>query len=127
MDEEEAFVRYLRSEHPELADLPLFNDEGDPEKSWWKRREWRGGSGYAARYCTYIGTVVFEIPFPKEVSINSCFLSFGGLDSKIENHWGPSKIFAIFQPLVKLIRFPRNKKNSKYFRFFSYQGVGPRR
>ena len=77
MDEEEAFVRYLRSEHPELADLPLFNDEGDPEKSWWKRREWRGGSGYAARYCI-IGTVtvVYEIPFPKEVSklsINSFF------------------------------------------------------
>eukprot|EP00094_Tigriopus_californicus_P003825 TCALIF_03681-PA protein Name:"Similar to Idua Alpha-L-iduronidase (Mus musculus)" AED:0.08 eAED:0.08 QI:0/-1/0/1/-1/1/1/0/507 len=40
---------------PELTkDLPFFNDEGDPEKGWWKSRSWRADVRYPASVASNI-------------------------------------------------------------------------
>ena len=33
-----AAVREISQEFPSVSRLPFFNDEADPEKSWWKRQ-----------------------------------------------------------------------------------------
>ncbi len=42
-----AAMTEIASNYPILANLPFYNDEGDPEKSWWKARSWQGDAGYA--------------------------------------------------------------------------------
>ena len=40
-DREMQAVRYLREHHPRLADLPLINNECDPQVGWWHIHTWR--------------------------------------------------------------------------------------
>ncbi len=48
VEEEAEFRRRVRRRNPGLAYKPVFNDEADPEKGWWKPRAWRAGARYAA-------------------------------------------------------------------------------
>lgn len=36
----------IKGRCPRLANVPLVNDEADPEKSWWKSKHWRAGVEY---------------------------------------------------------------------------------
>ncbi|MCR9121734.1 MAG: glycosyl hydrolase [Phyllobacteriaceae bacterium] len=46
-------IDYLRAHHPRLADLPLINNECDPQVGWWQHHTWRG-TAYAAAMITKI-------------------------------------------------------------------------
>ena len=38
---QKAAVEELSQKFPSISKLPFFNDEADPEKSWWKRQVWK--------------------------------------------------------------------------------------
>lgn len=51
-------INEIKSLVPELAkDIQFFNDEGDPEKGWWKSRSWRAD----VRYPAYIASNIFGL------------------------------------------------------------------
>ena len=41
-------IRSIHARYPKTRGVPMFNDEGDPMKSWWKQRSWHGDSKYPA-------------------------------------------------------------------------------
>ncbi|XP_043239956.1 alpha-L-iduronidase-like [Amphibalanus amphitrite] len=47
-------LRELRARFPEVQQLPVFNDEADPEKGWWRARPWRADVTYAAMIASNI-------------------------------------------------------------------------
>ena len=42
-------MKRLKKDFPALSEMPFFNDEADPMKSWWKTRKWRGNVEYAMK------------------------------------------------------------------------------
>ena len=44
----EETISKLYKKFPVTRTLPIFNDEGDPMKSWWQNRTWRGDTNYPA-------------------------------------------------------------------------------
>lgn len=53
-DREIQAVDYIRQHHPRLADVPLMNNECDPQVGWLDYHTWRGRSYYAAFVCKMI-------------------------------------------------------------------------
>ncbi|XP_043234436.1 alpha-L-iduronidase-like [Amphibalanus amphitrite] len=47
-------LRELRARFPGVERLPVFNDEADPEKGWWRARPWRADVTYAAMIASNI-------------------------------------------------------------------------
>lgn len=48
VEREAAIVRYVRAHHPELADIPVANNECDPQVGWGTIHTWRARPYYAA-------------------------------------------------------------------------------
>jgi hypothetical protein len=59
------------------SEISIFNDEGDPDKSWWKPRKWRATVKYPALVARSI-THFFPVPLVTiVVSTGSKLLVFG--------------------------------------------------
>jgi hypothetical protein len=59
---QEEAMKEIVDRFPSLRSKPFFNDEADPEKSWWKTRPWQGDVGYPAMLAEAIirqGRVIF--------------------------------------------------------------------
>ncbi len=48
IERERAIIRYIREQHPSLADLPFINNECDPQVGWGTIHTWRARPYYAA-------------------------------------------------------------------------------
>ncbi|MCG8478005.1 MAG: hypothetical protein MI724_02840, partial [Spirochaetales bacterium] len=45
---ERAIIDYIRTNHPRLAEVPVMNNECDPQVGWWDLHTWRGTAYHAA-------------------------------------------------------------------------------
>ncbi len=85
VEEEEEFLQVLAKTHPNLKDKKLFNDEADPEKSWWKARDWRGDARYAAKVAAMVLETIVEKDLGRLgnlalVSSDNAFLNEPGME-----------------------------------------------
>ena len=84
-------VDYLKQHHPRLADLPIVNDECDPQLGWSDYHSWHGKAYYAGVIAKIIEQHDRRIIAPKAADFT--FLSN---DHAFIGSWGQRTIFAYY-------------------------------
>jgi L-iduronidase len=55
VEREAEIIRYIRKQHPRLAQIPFMNNECDPQVGWKDHHTWHARPYYAAWLCRSIG------------------------------------------------------------------------
>ncbi|QPB23956.1 glycosyl hydrolase [Rhizobium sp. 007] len=86
-------VDYLRQHHPRLAELPIVNDECDPQLGWSDHHSWHGKAYYAA----IIGKII-EQHERRIIAPKAADFTFLSNDHAFIGGWGQRTIFSYFGP-----------------------------
>ncbi len=90
IESERAIIEYIRTNHPRLADVPVMNNECDPQVGWWDLHTWRGTAYHAAIAAK---TILQHHEAFIEAGIDYCLLSN---DNGFVGTWGQRTLTARF-------------------------------